>query len=611
MRFIFCCILLLLCGIAPARAASDFAYLPVLHDGRVKPIESFARIHLKLFSGQEKIDGLSANQWLQETLFNPGAAFARPVFKITHPEVLQILGLEKRLGGFYALSDIAAPLEARADLVNSLMEQDRNTLTQAQVALLDLAINKILFSHILRGLALVMPVPIDPPQSLGIENKDEFTALDFKRIAQTAADTMDKVLQQKGMDIDRYTDEEKQLAQFMMQMSMLEEAANNSALFRIIPVEWEGSRNWLSPSLLVQTGQGSPESAAYLNGWKQAAIAYREGDKKKLKNIFGDLRQKSEEMLPDTTSPARLKLEVFSRTVKPFHKALFFFASSILLCAIYTARKNTALYKSIWVTAIFGFLLTALGVALRVVILARPPVATLYESALFVAAIAALLSFYVEYKQKNALGLFSGSVIAAFLIAISGTLAINPDDKEVLSAVLDTNFWLGTHVLSITAGYGACLITALLAHLYLGLNAFGKDTPKKLFNLIQVFALVSLMLTTVGTILGGVWADQSWGRFWGWDPKENGALLIVLWIIWTLHGRISGHLSKPDIMALHALLTVIVALAWFGVNLLNVGLHSYGFISGIFYGLSGFIAAELLLIGGLYFLNKKREAAHA
>ena len=110
-----------------------------------------------------------------------------------------------------------------------------------------------------------------------------------------------------------------------------------------------------------------------------------------------------------------------------------------------------------------------------------------------------------------------------------------------------------------------------------------------------------------GTILGGIWADQSWGRFWGWDPKENGALLIVMWQIMMLHLRITG-LVKPMGFALGMILNnIVVILAWFGVNLLNVGLHSYGFASGIAINISLFISFEFITGLGTYYWAKNRH----
>ena len=119
--------------------------------------------------------------------------------------------------------------------------------------------------------------------------------------------------------------------------------------------------------------------------------------------------------------------------------------------------------------------------------------------------------------------------------------------------------------------------------------------------------LIALFFTLFGTILGGIWADQSWGRFWGWDPKENGALLIVLWQLMMVHMRLSG-LAKPDKFALGMVLNnIIVILAWFGVNLLSVGLHSYGFVSGIAVNIVLFSLFEIVTGFGTYFWAKSKS----
>ena len=115
----------------------------------------------------------------------------------------------------------------------------------------------------------------------------------------------------------------------------------------------------------------------------------------------------------------------------------------------------------------------------------------------------------------------------------------------------------------------------------------------------MVYGIVcfALLFSFVGTVLGGIWADQSWGRFWGWDPKENGALLIVLWNAIILHSRWAGYVQEKGIMAMALFGNIITALSWFGVNLLGVGLHSYGFTEEGFIPLMLFIASQVVLIG--------------
>ena len=240
-------------------------------------------------------------------------------------------------------------------------------------------------------------------------------------------------------------------------------------------------------------------------------------------------------------------------------------------------------------------------------IMGRPPVTTLYESVIFVSFIIVLLSIVLERFRRDGLGVFVGSVSGAILHFIGFSYASDGDTLGMLVAVLNSNFWLATHVTTITIGYGASLMAGLVGHLYL-IFLVKKEKNETVLNSIfkNLFGitLIALFFTLFGTILGGIWADQSWGRFWGWDPKENGALLIVLWQLMMIHMRLSG-LAKPAEFALGmGLNNIIVALAWFGVNLLQVGLHSYGFDDGVARNLYVFIVLELFFCLGLYFFQK-------
>lgn len=600
MKYLYAILLIFLC-VTPAQA-SDFSTLPILHDGRLKPVDSFARIHLKLFSGNEHVDNMNAEDWLLDTLFNPADSFERPVFKITSPELLNLLRIKKTRSNLYSLADIAPGLDALNPVIVTLLQKPDEELSKGQKALLDLHTNRILYTQILRSFSMLMPLTITPPESLSAKEKDIYSALDLQKARRTAQQKLKSIQSQKGNEFGQYTDEELDIARFVQQMNILESAAQNNVLFRVIPPQSKDSEFWLSPWEALEIEYTDHT----LDEWKAAITAYKNDDQDAMNNAFRSLSK-----VVSGLSRAQLQAEVFYNRIKPFSVALFFFAVCAFTIATYAIKQKSKLYKAAWISFALAFAAIALGLALRIFILGRPPVSTLYESVLFVTFITAGLSLLTEYKFKNGLSLFGGSMIAFLLIAISGPLAVNPDDKEVLVAVLDTNFWLATHVLIITAGYAACILTALAAHLSLGWIAWKSQSNATLNAFIHSSALLSLMLMSVGTILGGIWADQSWGRFWGWDPKENGALLIILWLIWVLHGKLSGHFKKTDAQALLAGLGIVVALSWFGVNLLSIGLHSYGFIDGIAYGLISFCAIEIALIGGAYTLIKKREAACA
>src|SRR5207245_1574701 len=178
------------------------------------------------------------------------------------------------------------------------------------------------------------------------------------------------------------------------------------------------------------------------------------------------------------------------------------------------------------------------------------------------------------------------------------------DTMEMLRAVLDTNFWLATHVVVVTLGYASTFVAGLLGFLYIVLGVFtpllshklrppgaepvanarglalakgvssesvGTDIGKALTKMVYGIVCFATLFSFTGTVLGGIWADQSWGRFWGWDPKENGALMIVIWNALILHARWGGLVQQRGMAVLAVLGNIITAWSWFGVNMLSVG----------------------------------------
>ena len=461
----------------------------------------------------------------------------------------------------------------------------------------------ILYAQLLRTFTFTLPLNITPPYGLmNVPEGKMLTLEDYSRHAQNIDNKVKEIVRRKGDDPKAYSEQEKNIVSFAFDMQTLRQAGENNVLLRIVPGQGGKNSEWFSPWALMQSGQGSPESAAYLDSWQKMATAYLAEDK----TMWAGASAKTLQASGPFAEPSKLRLEVFYNSLHPPALSLFLYFITFTGFIIYSLRGGAALRTLCLATLGVGCLVSIGAIASRVIILERPPVGTLYESILFVAAICSLVSFFFEMKRKDGTGILTGSLIGIFLLFAAESFA-EGDTMKMLVAVLNTNFWLATHVLCITIGYGWCLMTALLAHIFLVRRASGKETGD-LVAPIKSLALVSLLFTSVGTILGGIWADQSWGRFWGWDPKENGALLIVLWLIWLLHAQISGHLNRLYFIAGMAMLSVIVALAWFGVNLLSVGLHSYGFITGVATGLGMFCAIEALLVGFLCY--RIRQAQH-
>jgi ABC-type transport system involved in cytochrome c biogenesis permease subunit len=241
-----------------------------------------------------------------------------------------------------------------------------------------------------------------------------------------------------------------------------------------------------------------------------------------------------------------------------------------------------------------------LGLVARTALQGRPPVTNLYSSAVFVGWAAALLGLAAERVHKRGFAAAGACLTGFVTLLVAHHLTGSGDTMEMMRAVLDSNFWLATHVVAITIGYSAAFLAGVLGIAWVVRRHLVTDpdpeASRALASLAYGVIAFSLLFSFVGTMLGGIWADQSWGRFWGWDPKENGALLIVLWNALILHARWGGFARERGIMLMAVFGNVITSLSWFGVNMLGIGLHSYGFMDKAFWWLSAFIASQLLII---------------
>src|SRR3954468_13283520 len=231
----------------------------------------------------------------------------------------------------------------------------------------------------------------------------------------------------------------------------------------------------------------------------------------------------------------------------------------------------------------------------------RPPVTNLYSSAIFIGWGATILGLVLERFWRNSIGLVVSASIGFITLIIAHHLSLGGDTMEMMRAVLDSNFWLGTHVVVVTLGYASTFVAGFLAILYVVRGVFTPSlTPaigKSLGMMVYGIVCFATLFSFVGTVLGGIWADQAWGRFWGWDPKENGALIIVLWNALVLHARWGGLVRERGLMNLVIVGNIVTAWSWFGVNMLGIGLHSYGFTSAAFMWLTGFIVSQIVIIG--------------
>ena len=298
---------------------------------------------------------------------------------------------------------------------------------------------------------------------------------------------------------------------------------------------------------------------------------------------------------------SRLAAEVF------YHKANFALIAFILAFIACLLASLNMIFRSrkLDVAANLACIATAgiLAVlfALRTYVAARVPLSSLYEIVLLVAML--LMAFeagaFIFCKRRTFSLMVPVTFMAALLLFFAKFVLEPGDTFRPIPAVLNSSVFLTVHVFTIALGFAGMILSGVVAHMALfrissAQEQDGARTP--LDSLLYGTLVFGAVFTMLGTLLGGVWADFAWGRFWGFDPKECGALFVILWAMLLLHLRVGRLVDTHGFALLNCFNVIVTFLCWFGVNLLGVGLHSYGFQNGTAAWLGLFIAADVLLI---------------
>lgn len=274
--------------------------------------------------------------------------------------------------------------------------------------------------------------------------------------------------------------------------------------------------------------------------------------------------------------------------------------ASLLAIILFVVTKNK-IPGSILLILTIGMQITAMSI--RVLISGRAPVTNMYETVMFSGFGALILSCIIYFLRKDILFILAGlgaNILSLFMMKFANGML--DEGISPLVPVLRDNFWLSTHVTTVILSYAALALSWLLANSLLIRARFKTVTSAEYryeTDLIYTSIKFGVVLLSAGVILGGVWADYSWGRFWGWDPKETWSLIVLLVYMAILHGKYTSWIPPHRFVALVAGAFMSVMMAWFGVNyILASGLHSYGFSEGgaVFLGSFFIIQIAILLI---------------
>lgn len=614
------------CGLAlPARASAaephldlrEFGRLSIQNEGRVKPLDTYARSVLLQFSSRSSYHGASALEWLAGLLFRPEPAEGDTVFRINNEQTLKALGLDLPEARRYTYGDLAKGLPKLQQLVQGISQLEEKQRSPVDQELLRLNYNLGLYQSLagsLRFSRKVETFAVGNGRLAGILGiKDDGKPHSYLEML-AAEDALKRNSAIAGIDtaglgldsaaaagVAREADRLGKELFFWRKFSQDGELA-------LIPPFAGGPQTYWTPWQIL-SGIGSAPPPEEIRRLADAAEAYRAGNQ-----VEFDLALKNFGKIVSDRKTGELRgshpdLELLYNRVQPFKTAKMLYLVSLLLVMASLIGRGKWAYRAALAFALAAVVPHAWGIVSRMIIMSRPPITSLFETFISVSWVTCMLGLATEWFQRNRLGLLISTLSATALLFISDKYAAEGDTLTTLVAVLNTNFWLSTHVVTISLGYAGCCAAGVAGHVYLIQRMAGAGRSALTGTAKAVYGILAfgLVFSFIGTVLGGIWADQSWGRFWGWDPKENGALLIVLWCSVLFHARMGGRIRELGLAAGSVLGITVVMFAWFGINLLGVGLHSYGFSSGVFFWFVLFIIVEILFLAiSLYGFRKKQ-----
>lgn len=598
----------------------QFGRLPVLLNGRIQPIDSVARNTLlqirstgdvpleqvpswKFWHHPKK---LRSTEWLLEVIARPDLADTRPIFLIHHAELLgqlrlQDKGIEKSGLRYYTFNELKPVYSTIMEESSKAFEvkSELQTPFQKQAAKLGNAV--ILYQR--------LKTTVQPE---GVENLSKIVAEFQKHLgaAQEAAQASEA-----GKEFDK-----EAIARVAGPLRIFQHMADGGYALIVPPRDPKANPdNWQNIGTSLLESARNKQVHPAVTYYAAMADAYSQNKADEFNRAIEGYRQW---LKPDFEKALQKgRAEYYYNQVKAFLHAMiiyifaFVLAGGALLTFAYWPTLSESLRRSAFYLVVLAGLVHTFGLVFRMVLEGRPPVTNLYSSAIFIGWGTMVLGLFIERIFRVGLGSAVAALAGFITLMIAHNLALGGDTMEMLQAVLDTNFWLATHVVTITLGYSAMFFAGTLGIIYILLGVFtpllrqqlgaktaspdlGKtELGKALGKMVYGVICFATFFSFIGTVLGGIWADQSWGRFWGWDPKENGALLIVLWCAIILHARWGGMAGDRGLMNLAIFGNVITSFSWFGVNMLGIGLHSYGFMDEAFKWLTLFTASQLAIIG--------------
>lgn len=580
------------------RSQIDYAVvadLPVQHEGRIKPFDSVARNMLQ-FIGKPVFGTMpyvkdsagnkhSPSEWLLGVMAGEEWVRDARVFRIYADEVRDVFDLEPRQGFRYSLNELDKNMPKFRAEIDKLRQGNRDPdsfdFREQKLA----AVHQQLNMFDLVSYAYQLPPIPDPGDQPSDEQRQQFVAKVmevFEMMQNLEAGGPPAVIPPQG----------------------------DATQENLLTAKWQAYGPAIFATFLGQQmgmAKGGPNPA--ILAFTDIIDAVRAKDAPAANKAL----KKYQELLADTPLAAvsldKAATESWLNKFNPTAQGIVLYLLAIVLSFGGFLFRSENLRKATFWMLVGVLIIHTIAIVSRIYISGRAPVINLYSSAVFIGWACVIVGLVLEVVYPIGIANLVSAFIGIATLSVARSLDTR-DTLHVLEAVLDTQFWLSTHVITVTAGYavtflaGVLGICALVHRMATGYDA----TPPKLrapqsvafqqilYRMMYGVICFAIFFSFIGTVLGGLWADDSWGRFWGWDPKENGAMMIVLWNAILLHARWDKQVGARGFAVLAVLGNIVTAWSWFGTNQLGIGLHSYGFTSGALISLIVFASANLLFV---------------
>lgn len=594
--------------------------LPVLHEGRIKPADTVAANLLQtlsepIFGGRPYVtDGQEVKrpqvEWLLSVMADLPWTQEAPVFRVYSKEVRDLLGLEERPGYRYSYREMEPRREQFFAEVDKLREKSRN---QEELNFREQKISEM-YQKFTTYELLTMAYQQPPLPALNNVDSDE----GFRKALMEldALDQRYKLVRSMHPPafippVAEATDPSQPSEAEGQSKNQTDAGDNNSSWSAFGPASFQS---------LIDQVRGQPVNPA-VAGFEQVLLALQKEDAREVNSAFKKYQSQISELA--TVQPFVLKasLEQWLNHFNPTSLGIVLY-----LLALITGFASFGFGGNRLRAATFGillgvFVIHTVGLLLRMYISGRAPVTNLYSSAVFIGWACVLFCLILEMVYRLGVANIVAGLIGAITLCIARGLD-KGDTMHVLAAVLDTQFWLSTHVVTVTLGYAVTYLAGFLGAVALVYMMLGRNRQRSpaedkasqqvlqtLYRMAYFSVCFGLLFSFVGTVLGGLWADDSWGRFWGWDPKENGALMIVLWNALMLHARWDKMVGLRGFSILALIGNIVTSWSWFGTNLLGIGLHNYGFNKSVAFALVVTLIVHTVFIAVALSLTTSRPRA--